>query len=97
MLLGAEVGLLIYGIYVLISGKYTLGKDRTLTGSKARLLGVLCLLPLPAAFVLGVLYGALSAFVFNQPASPVVGIVIEIFLLVIIIVIISVLGKRFYL
>ena len=44
MILGAEIGLFIYGLYALFAGKYSLGKGRTLEGNKARFLGFLCFL-----------------------------------------------------
>jgi len=34
MILGAEIGLLVYGIIVLIRGRYSLGKGKTVTGSR---------------------------------------------------------------
>jgi hypothetical protein len=60
MILGAEIGLLVYGIIVLIRGRYSLGKGKTVTGFRARLLGAICLVPIPlamaAGFVIGFLY-----------------------------------------
>jgi phage FluMu protein Com len=47
MILGAEIGLIIFGIYALITGKLTLSKNRIVRGTAARLLAVIALLPLP--------------------------------------------------
>ena len=57
MILGAQIGLLVYGIIVLIKGQYGMGKGKKVTGSKARLLGGLCLAPLPLSMIAGFIIG----------------------------------------
>lgn len=57
MLLGAELGLLIYGIYVLIKGQYSLGKGKKVFGTQARILGVVCMLPVPLSMIMGIVVG----------------------------------------
>jgi tetratricopeptide (TPR) repeat protein len=53
MLLGAEIGLLLAGIYCFFSGKYPLTKQRVVYGPTASLLGLLSCAP----FVLSILFG----------------------------------------
>ena len=60
MILGAEIGLLVYGIIVLIRGRYNLGKGKAVTGSRARLLGAVCLAPIPLAMTAGFVVGFLN-------------------------------------
>ena len=60
MILGAEIGLLVYGIIVLIRGRYSLGKGKTVTGSRARLLGAVCMAPIPLAMTAGFVIGFLN-------------------------------------
>jgi WD40 repeat protein len=50
MVLGLEIGLLIAGLYALITGRLKLSKNRITTGASARFAGILFLLPLPLAF-----------------------------------------------
>lgn len=54
MILGAELGLLIYGIYVLIKGQYSLGKGKKVFGTQARILGGVCLVPMPLSVIMGI-------------------------------------------
>jgi hypothetical protein len=60
MILGAEIGLLVYGIIVLIRGKYNLGTGKIITGSRARMLGAVCLVPIPLAMAAGFVLGFLN-------------------------------------
>src|SRR5262249_33049584 len=50
MVLGLEIGLLVVGLIVLITGKFKLGKHRAATGAAARFAGLWFLLPIPLAF-----------------------------------------------
>src|ERR1700744_6096997 len=52
MILGIEVGLILYGLYALVTGKFSLGKDRVLRGTPARLLILIGFLPIPFAFAI---------------------------------------------
>ena len=95
MLIGAEIGLLLYGIYVLITGKYALGRRGFIYGTPARILGLLCLLPLPAAIGLGFIAGILAASGIVEDIT-ILSLVLESSMLFIIIVLTSTLSKRFY-
>lgn len=57
MILGAEIGLLIVGLLALFRGKLSVGKGRELLGTRARILGAACLMPLPLSFILGLAFG----------------------------------------
>lgn len=57
MILGLEIGMLVYGLYVLYSGKFQLSKQRIVEGGRARLAGLFCVLPLPLAFAAAFLLG----------------------------------------
>lgn len=61
MILGAEIGLLVFGVIALATGKLTLSKTRVVRGWAARLLGVIALLPLPLSFMIGITYGVVLA------------------------------------
>ncbi len=56
-----ELGLLLYGVYALISSRFVLAKNRALTGKKARILGVLCLSPIPISLMV-VLFWILTSY-----------------------------------
>src|SRR5262245_40336323 len=58
MLLGAEIGLLVYGIYAFFTGKLTLGAGRVVYGSTAQFLGIVSCAPLVLSFLVGVVIGA---------------------------------------
>jgi hypothetical protein len=90
MIIGAEIGLFIYGIIVLISGQYGMGKGRKLFGGKARLIGAICLLPMPLSAVTGFVIGfvnadagldALKGWVVGAEAAILVCVVLTIVLL----------------
>ena len=99
MILGAEIALFLYGLYALFTGKYALGKNRILTGGKARILGLLCLMPIPISFVTGIIA---SVFYFSSVSRveseppPLAIVVVEVVILVGVVIIVSVLGKMFY-
>jgi hypothetical protein len=57
VILGAEIGLIIVGLLTLVRGKLNVGKGRELLGTRARILGAACLLPLPLSFALGLAFG----------------------------------------
>ena len=54
MIIGAEIALLVVGIYALIAGKLPVAKraKHVVTGWHARVIGVIALLPLPVSFVI---------------------------------------------
>lgn len=55
MILGAEIALLILGLIGLCSGKWRVGKGLTVQGRPARIAGLIAIIPLPAAILLGVI------------------------------------------
>jgi len=57
MIIGLEIGLLIFGFVALIRGKFTITKNKVVEGMPARLLGALAILPLPLLVGLGILLG----------------------------------------
>jgi hypothetical protein len=63
-----EIGLFIFGIIMLITGKMKLSAGRVVEGTPARLLGLLALLPLPLCVVVGLIYGVTVAM--QNPNAP---------------------------
>jgi MFS family permease len=59
MILALEIVMLIGGIYALIAGKLKLSKTMDLLGSRARIAGIIMILPLPLAFGFGLVIGLL--------------------------------------
>jgi hypothetical protein len=72
MSLGAEIGLIIFGIYALITGKLTLTKNRIVRGAAARLIAVIALLPLPLSLGIWSIVGFIAAGrgEFLDPTNP---------------------------
>lgn len=60
MILGAEIGLCIYGLYALIQGRLNLWTGRDLEGTPARVLGAVAMVPIVLAFVVGLVLGAVT-------------------------------------
>ncbi len=56
MIFIVEIILLIYGIIAIITGKLKLDKKKVVEGPSARLLGVLCLMPIPFSLLVGFIY-----------------------------------------
>ena len=96
MILGAEIGLLVYGIIVLIRGRYNLGKGRTVTGSRARLLGAVCLAPIPLAMTAGFAIGFLNPEA--QIAGRLQGLIagIEVAILIGTVIMLMLMAKSFF-
>jgi hypothetical protein len=65
MILVLEIGLAIYGIVALIKGRFSVSKTKAVSGLPARLLGLVCLTPLPLAVVAIMVYTAASTDVTN--------------------------------
>lgn len=59
MCLIAEIIMLIGGVYALIAGKITITKEMKLEGTKARIAGLILLLPIIVAFSFGLVIGFL--------------------------------------
>jgi hypothetical protein len=59
MILGAEVALIVLGLYILIKGKELPNKKSKfiITGWPLRFMGIICLLPIPLSFLGGVALG----------------------------------------
>jgi hypothetical protein len=99
MIVGAELGLLLYGIFVLIKGQYSMGKGRKVTGRQARLLGGICLVPMPlsliAGFVIGFVNEAISAsLTASQIKSLTIGI--EVAILIAVVIVLTYFAKSFF-
>ncbi len=62
MILIVEIILLIYGIIAIITGKFKLDKKKVVVGAYARLLGILCLMPIPFSLLVGFIYAICLAF-----------------------------------
>jgi hypothetical protein len=56
----AEIALLIWGLVVLVRGRFTSGRNEV-EGAVARIIGVILMLPLPCALMLGLTIGASMA------------------------------------
>jgi hypothetical protein len=75
-LLIAEIMMLLGGLYALISGKLSLTKNNRLSGWRARVAGVILILPLPLAFLIGAVLGWLVvAQILPQEALAATGII----------------------
>src|SRR5437879_1799730 len=62
MCLVLEIGMLIFGIIALITGKFTLTRNKVVYGVPARIIGVIMILPLPLGLLVAfVIIGALVA------------------------------------
>lgn len=57
MIFGAQIGILVYGLFILIKGEMSMGGGEFLRGWAARLCGLLCFIPIPLGAVLGFGYG----------------------------------------
>lgn len=55
-----EIGMFVAGLVALIAGKLRLSKNNNLTGTRARIVGVILMLPLPLAFGIGLIIGAMA-------------------------------------
>jgi hypothetical protein len=61
MILGAEIGLLIYGIAAMIRRKFSMGKKGEITGWRAVVLGAMCAAILPCIMAIGLIVGVTMA------------------------------------
>jgi hypothetical protein len=57
MCLIAEISMLIFGIVVLVQGKFSLTPKKVVYGVPARIIGGICMFPLPLAFLIGFTIG----------------------------------------
>jgi uncharacterized protein (TIGR03000 family) len=70
MILGMEIALFCLGLYALVTGKMTLGKNRVVHGAAARMLGVIALLPVPLAVFVGLVICVVMGPGALSPANP---------------------------
>jgi hypothetical protein len=98
MILGAEIGVTIYGLMALIRGKFSMGKNREIVGLPARMLGLLCLATLPLVIGLGFVVGFAAAMNGKDlsTANPLQFIWIDIVVLVSIFLCVTLIGKWLY-
>lgn len=96
MILGAEIALLLYGLYAIFKGRFSIGKGRDVTGGRARVLGVICLTPWPLGFLEGFVIGFIYGVFADEPPNRVLIAGIEIAVIVIVVIVLSVLGRAFY-
>jgi hypothetical protein len=61
MLLALEIGMLVFGIVTLAQGKITFSRTKVVEGAPAYITGVILLLPLPLAFMVGIMVGLEAA------------------------------------
>jgi hypothetical protein len=96
MIFGAQMGLLIYGIIAMIRGQYSMGKGKKVIGSKARLLGSVCLAPMVLSMIVGMVVGFLNpdAVVSGELKGLIAGI--EIAILICTGIALMLLSKTFY-
>jgi len=69
MIFGGQIAFLLIGLFVIVSGRFSLGRGKSVRGGKARILGVICLLPIPLAFGVGLVLGFSSELVFQRPPT----------------------------
>lgn len=96
MIIGAEIALLVFGIYVLFADKFPLGNGRAIVGGKARILGIICLLQLPITFGLGILLGFLYALGIKESVFININTIVEVLVFVTTLIALIILGKKFY-
>lgn len=96
MIFGAQIGLLVFGIIALARGQFGMGKEKKIVGPRARLLGFICLVPIPLSMIAGLVMG------FSNPEAvaggQMKGIIawIEIAILIGTVVILALLSKNFH-
>lgn len=61
MICALEIAMLVWGIFVMVTGKLKVSKTKEVRGWAARGLAVLLLIPIPLAMVIIVIYGAICA------------------------------------
>ena len=94
MIIGAEIGLLIYGIIALIRQKFKVGKQGEVTGWRAVVLGLVCMAVLPCAIVVGLIVGIILA-IQKIEANFLAFIWIDIAAIVIALATVAILGRKF--
>ncbi len=95
MIIGAEIGLLIYGIIALIKGQFSMGKGKKVQGSSARVLGIICMLPIPLAAIAGFIIGFLNPDAMASGQMKWVVVCTELFILACILGLLMLLANKF--
>jgi hypothetical protein len=101
MIIGAEIGMLIYGLFALVKGEFGLGKEKKIYGLPARLCALICLAPLPLRFCGGFAYGFCLGLSGVDPERIAVDYRpifagIEIGVLVLVIIFVSIISQMIY-
>ena len=100
MILGAEIALIVMGVYALITGKLLTSKKSkyVLQGWPARVIGLICLLPIPLAFVTSVVVATIFLTLgkpVNQESFFLVGAGIEIGVLILCVIVVTILERTY--
>lgn len=91
-----QLALTIYGIVALVRGKFSVGRDKQIVGSRARILGGICAASLPAAFAIGLTIGILAGMgLFPMPGHGAM-LIFDWMIVILTIVAVYTLGNRFY-
>lgn len=96
MLLIVEIGMLIYGLVALIGGRFSIGKNRYVLGWRARVLGGICMGPLPFAFCVGLGWGMFAMAYGGVLPNQFVLAGVEFAILIVFVILLTVLGNKFY-
>ncbi|QDU54151.1 hypothetical protein [Aeoliella mucimassa] len=91
-----QLAVFIYGIVVLFRGKFALGGGREVVGTRARILGVLCVCVLPFAFCIGLAIGLLALSGVIDMPDQMVMVAMDLGVVIGTIVLVYVLGNTFY-
>jgi hypothetical protein len=74
-LLIAEIGMLLYGVYTLFTGKIRFSQHINLEGRQARIVGLFLISPIPLLFVVGIfLVSLIGSGILPESAANVLGI-----------------------
>jgi len=98
MILGAEIGLTIMGLIALCRGTLSVGKNKVVTGWRARLLGGIAMFTLPMALFIGIVYGIVQAVQGNDVSqiNPLSLIWIDLLAIGSVLIVVTILGKMFF-
>ena len=94
-IMGGQLFLLGYGLYALFKARFEVGNDQFIEGARARILGFICLLPLPLSFAGGVVYALVSSATVEEISKSKVPLMIESGILVVVISVVAILRYVF--
>ena len=86
-----ELIMAVWGIVVLITGKFKVG-DRVVTGGEARLCGMILVAPIPLSFLMGMILGATAG---NSDGVHMGALFMEVTLVVVCFFLAKSIGKHF--